>query len=64
MSFRKNIEPNDVLLSSFQVHKTFTFTDADSGSGFFSFPIIKGTDSNLYEYDTTTDASTTISESI
>ena len=64
MSFRKNIEPNDVLLSSFQVHKTFTFTDVDSGSGFFSFPIIKGTDSNLYDYDTTTDASTTISESI
>jgi hypothetical protein len=64
MSFRKNIEPNDVLLSSFQVHKTFTFTEADSGSGFFSFPIIKGTDSNLYDYDTTTDASTTISESI
>ena len=41
MSFRKNIEPQDVSISSFQVHKTFTFNDTDSGSGFFSFHIIK-----------------------
>jgi hypothetical protein len=63
MSFRKNIEPQDVSISSFQVHKTFTFNDTDSGSGFFSSHIIKGTDANLYDFKLNTATSTTISES-
>jgi len=58
MSFRKNIEPSDVLISSFQVHKTFTFTDTDSGSGFFAVPLVKGSDSNLYDFSATADSST------
>jgi hypothetical protein len=58
MSFRKNIEPSDVLISSFQVNKTFTFTDTDSGSGFFAVPLIKGSDSNLYNFSATADSST------
>ena len=40
MSFKKNLEPEDILVSSFQVHKTFSFTDADSGSGIYSVPMI------------------------
>ena len=63
MSFRKNIEPQDVSISSFQVHKTFTFNDTDSGSGFFSSHIIKGSDANLYDFNLSTATSTTISES-
>ena len=63
MSFRKNIVPSDVLISSFQVHKTFTFTDTDSGSGFFAVPLVKGSDSNLYNFTTTSAASSTFSGS-
>ena len=63
MSFRKNIEPENVLISSFQVHKTFKFTDTDSGSGFFSVPLIKGSDSNLYNFSLTSAASSTFSGS-
>ncbi len=51
MSFRKNLEPEDVLISSFQVHKSFTFTEADSGSGVYAVNLVKGTDSNSYNYD-------------
>ena len=58
MSFRKNIEPGNVLISSFQVNKTFKFTDTDSGSGFFSVPLVKGSDSNLYNFSSTADSST------
>ena len=58
MSFKKNIEPSNVLISSFQVHKTFKFTDTDSGSGFFSVPLVKGSDSNLYNFSATADSST------
>jgi len=58
MSFKKNIEPGNVLISSFQVHKTFKFTDTDSGSGFFSVPLVKGSDSNLYNFSSTADSST------
>ena len=58
MSFKKNIEPSNVLISSFQVHKTFKFTDTDSGSGFFSVPLVKGSDSNLYNFSSTADSST------
>ena len=64
MSFRKNIEPENVLVSSFQVHKTFTFTDTDSGSGFFSVPLVKGSDSNLYNFSSTSADSSTFSGSI
>ena len=49
MSFRKNLEPEDVLISSFQVNKTFTFTDADSGSGVYGFSITKGDETTLNE---------------
>ena len=58
MSFKKNIEPGNVLISSFQVNKTFKFTDTDSGSGFFSVPLVKGSDSNLYNFSSTADSST------
>ena len=51
MSFRKNLEPEDVLISSFQVHKSFTFTEADSGSGVYAVNLVKGTDSNSYNYN-------------
>ena len=57
MSLRKNLEPEDVLISSFQVHKSFTFTEADSGSGVYAVTLVKGTDSNSYDYDPTTAAS-------
>ena len=51
-----DIDRKNVSIKRFETNKTFSFTNNDSGSGFFSFPIIKGTDSNLYDYDTTTDA--------
>ena len=63
MSFKKNLETSDVSLTSFQVHKKFSFTEVDSGSGVFSVPIIKGSDSNLFDFMTTTADSETISGS-
>ena len=57
MSLRKNLEPEDVLISSFQVHKSFTFTEADSGSGVYVVTLVKGTDSNSYNYNLATAAS-------
>ena len=60
MSFKKTLEPENKSITSFQVHKTFTFTEADSGSGIYSIPIIKGTNSNLFEFSTSTAASKTI----
>ena len=63
MSFRKNIDPENVLISSFEVNKTFTFNDTDSGSGFFSVPLIKGSDSNLSDFQIGTAASSTFSGS-
>ena len=63
MSFKKNLETSDVSLTSFQVHKKFSFTEVDSGSGVFSVPIIKGSDSNLFNFKTTTADSETISGS-
>ena len=54
MSFKKNLEPEDVSISSFQVHKTFTFTEADSGSGVYGFSIAKGTDTTLHNFDAET----------
>ena len=63
MSFRKNIDPENVLISSFEVNKTFTFNDTDSGSGFFSVPLVKGSDSNLSNFQIGTAVSSTFSGS-
>jgi|TARA_R110002074_G_scaffold3423_1_gene18149 hypothetical protein len=59
----KNLESDDVLISPFEVHKTFTVTNVDSGSGVYALPIIKGTDATQYDW-TTDSASKTISSSI
>ena len=64
MSFKKTLEPDNKSITSFQVHKTFSFTEADSGSGIYSIPLIKGTDSNLQNFSTTTATSTTISGNV
>tara|TARA_R110000796_G_scaffold105743_4_gene216052 strand:+ start:69 stop:1160 length:1092 start_codon:yes stop_codon:yes gene_type:complete len=64
MSFKKNLEPEDVLISSFETHKTFTLNEADSGSGIYAMSLIKPTDSNLHNFDINTAATTTISSSI
>ena len=64
MSIYKNIEPDNVLISSFKTHKTFTFTEADSGSGLYTIPIVKGSDSNLYDFSTSDADSKTISASV
>jgi|TARA_Y100000310_G_scaffold36717_1_gene34579 hypothetical protein len=53
MLFR-DLEPEDVLVSSFQVNKTFTFTDANSGSGVYGVHAVKSTPSTLYNYNLTT----------
>ena len=37
----KNIDSDDILISPFEVHKTFTVTNNDSGSGVYSIPITK-----------------------
>ena len=59
----KSLEPEDILISPFEVNKTFTVTNEDSGSGVYSIPITKGSDSNLYNFDKSTAASTEISGS-
>tara|TARA_Y100000593_G_scaffold81371_1_gene152232 strand:+ start:313 stop:1416 length:1104 start_codon:yes stop_codon:yes gene_type:complete len=59
MSF-KNLEPEDILLSSFEVHKTFIVTNLDSGSGVYTFPITKGTDYTQYGWNITDSESKTI----
>ena len=38
----KNLESDDILISPFEVNKTFTVTNNDSGSGVYSIPITKG----------------------
>ena len=55
MSVYKNIEPENVLISSFKVHKTFSFTEADSGSGLYAIPIVQGNNISLYSYGTNSD---------
>lgn len=60
MSFKKSLEPENKSITSFEVHKTFTLTEADSGSGVYSIPLIKGTDSNLYNFSTSTADSASI----
>lgn len=64
MSFKKSLEESDKSKSSFQVHKKFTFTEADSGSGVFAIPIVQGTDSNLYNFSIDTADSKTVSGSV
>ena len=59
----KNLEPDDILISPFQAHKTFTVTNVDSGSGVYALPITKGNDVTQYGWDTDS-ASKTISSSI
>ena len=59
----KNIDSDDILISPFEVHKTFTVTNNDSGSGVYSIPITKGTDSNLYNWSTTSDSKTIFTRS-
>ena len=54
----KNLESDDILISPFEVHKTFTVTNNDSGSGVYSIPITKGSDSNLYGWDDTSPSMT------
>ena len=58
MSFKKNLEPEDVSISSFQVNKTFTLTDADSGSGVYGFSIAKGTNTTLHNFNADSAVST------
>ena len=60
----KNLESDDILISPFKVHKTFTVTNTDSGSGVYSIPITKGSDSNLYGFSTDEASSKTISASV
>jgi|LUMJ01.1.fsa_nt_gb hypothetical protein len=68
MSVYKNIEPENVLISSFKVHKTFTLTEADSGSGLYVIPIYHNRtgsyDGHESAYDTSTALSTTITGSV
>ena len=55
MPVYKNIEPENVLISSFKVHKTFSFTEADSGSGLYAIPIVQGNNISLYSYGSNSD---------
>ena len=59
----KNLESSDILLSSFEVHKTFTVTNEDTGSGVYPFQITKGTDATQYGWGTDTGLKTTLSGS-
>ena len=59
----KNLEPEDILISPFEVNKTFTVTNVDSGSGVYAIPITKGSDSNLYGFTTSAASSKVISGS-
>ena len=54
----KNLESDDILISPFEVKKTFTVTNNDSGSGVYSIQITKGSDSNLYGWDNTSPSTT------
>jgi hypothetical protein len=60
----KNLESDDILISPFKVYKTFNVNNADSGSGVYSIPITKGSDSNLYGFDIDSADSKTISSSV
>ena len=64
MSFKKNLEPENISITSFETHKDFTLTNVDSGSGLYVVPLIKATSSNLSGFDTATATSKTISASV
>ena len=51
MSFKKSLGPEEKSVTSFEVNKSFTLTEADSGSGIYSVPLTKSSDSNLYNFD-------------
>jgi len=58
MGIYKTLNPEDVSLRSFQVHKKFTFTNNDSGSGVYGLRAISGSN-----YNFKTNSSSTISQS-
>ena len=68
MSIYKNIDPENVLISSFKVHKTFYLTEADSGSGFYVIPIYHNRTGSFKRhesaYETATALSTTVTGSV
>ena len=43
----KNLESSDILLSSFEVHKTFTVTNEDTGSGVYGLRGVSGSYHNF-----------------
>ena len=47
MGIYKNLNPEDVSLRSFQVHKEFTFSNNDSGSGVYGIRAISGSIHNF-----------------
>ena len=47
MGIYKNLNPEDVSLRSFEVHKEFTFTNNDSGSGVYGIRAISGSTYNF-----------------
>ena len=51
MGIYKNLNPEDVTLRSFQVHKEFTFTNNDSGSGVYGIRAISG---SVYNFKSST----------
>ena len=58
MGIYKTLNPEDVSLRSFQVHKKFTFTNNDSGSGVYGLRAISGSN-----YNFSIGSSSTISQS-
>lgn len=58
MGIYKTLNPEDVSLRSFQVHKKFTFTNNDSGSGVYGLRAISGSN-----YNFKVNSSSTISQS-
>jgi len=58
MGIYKTLNPEDVSLRSFQVHKKFTFTNNDSGSGVYGLRAISGSN-----YNFKSNSSSTISQS-
>ena len=47
MGIYKNLNPEDVALRSFQVHKEFTFSNNSSGSGVYGIRAISGSVHNF-----------------
>ena len=51
MGIYKNLNPEDVSLRSFEVHKEFTFTNNDSGSSVYGIRAISG---SVYNFQKST----------